>query len=77
MEIEIISFGKISGFIKNQKLEITGISDTDGLKAYLELNFPELSTMKYKLALSNNLVQHNTGISANDVIAIMPPFSGG
>lgn len=77
MEIEIISFGKISEFIKNQTIEITGINDTDGLKVYLELNYPELSKMKYKLALSNNLVQHNTHISANEVVAIMPPFSGG
>lgn len=77
MEIDIISFGKISDFIKNQRIDITCISDTDGLKIYLEKTFPEISQMKYKLALNENLIQQNTQISGNDLVAIMPPFSGG
>ncbi|MBB2148045.1 MoaD/ThiS family protein [Pedobacter gandavensis] len=77
MEIDIISFGKISEFIKNQRVDITGISDTDALKIYLEKTFPEISQMKYKLALNENLIQQNTQISGNDLVAIMPPFSGG
>lgn len=77
MEIDIISFGKISDFIKNQRIDITGISDTDALKTYLEKTFPEISQMKYKLALNENLIQQNTQISGNDLVAIMPPFSGG
>ncbi|MCX2452271.1 MoaD/ThiS family protein [Pedobacter gandavensis] len=77
MEIEIISFGKISEFIPRQKIDITGISDTDTLKVHLEKAFPQISTMKYKLALNEKLVQNNTLISGNEVVAIMPPFSGG
>ncbi|WP_316822914.1 MoaD/ThiS family protein [Pedobacter gandavensis] len=77
MEIELISFGKISEFIPRQKIDITGVSDIDALKIYLERTFPQISTLKYKLALNQNLIQHNTLISGNEVIAIMPPFSGG
>lgn len=77
MEIEIISFGKISEFIKHQKISINGISDTDELKAYLETTFPALSQIKYKLALNKNVIQNNTALSGNDMVAIMPPFSGG
>ncbi|WP_316838478.1 MoaD/ThiS family protein [Pedobacter gandavensis] len=77
MEIEIISFGKISEFIKNQKIEITGISNTDELKAYLEARFPALNNVKYKLSLNRNIIQKSTAITANDEVAIMPPFSGG
>ncbi|MFC3559214.1 MoaD/ThiS family protein [Pedobacter jamesrossensis] len=77
MEIEIISFGKVSEFISNQKIDIQDIVNTDGLKLYLEKSFPSLTTMKYKLALNKNLVQDNTEIRDKDTIAIMPPFSGG
>jgi len=77
MEIEIISFGKISDFIKNQKIVLTDINNTDELKLFLETSFPALANIKYKFALNNNVVQENTGISNHDTVAIMPPFSGG
>jgi molybdopterin synthase sulfur carrier subunit len=77
MEIEIISFGQIAEFINNQKIDIAGISDTDAFKQYLENQFPALKGMKYKLALNKNIVQENTEITNNAIIAIMPPFSGG
>lgn len=77
MEIEIISFGKISEFIGNQKIEIAAINKTDELKAYLEASFPRLRNMKYKLALNKQIIQDNSTIANNDTVAIMPPFSGG
>lgn len=77
MEIQIISFGKISEFIAHQKIEINGIRNTDELRAYLETSFPMLSNMKYKLSLNKDIVQENTVISNHDTIGIMPPFSGG
>ncbi|RYD69557.1 MAG: molybdopterin synthase sulfur carrier subunit, partial [Sphingobacteriales bacterium] len=47
MQIELISFGKISEFISNQTLEIEGIETTDDLKQHLEKTFPGLADMKY------------------------------
>lgn len=77
MEIEIISFGKISEFIGNQRFEVSGTGNTDELKEFLERSFPMLKKMKYKLALNNKTVQENLPITDNDKVAIMPPFSGG
>jgi sulfur-carrier protein len=77
MEIEIISFGQIAEFINNQKIEVDGIADTDAFKQYLEDRFPTLKSMKYKLAMNKNIVQQNTEIKNQAVVAIMPPFSGG
>lgn len=77
MEIEIISFGKISELIGNQKIEVSGTNNTDELKGYLERSFPMLNKMKYKLALNNKIVQENLPLADHDTVAIMPPFSGG
>lgn len=77
MEIEIISFGKISEIIGNQKIEVSGFNHTDELKAYLEEAYPLLENIKFKFALNNKFVQENTLISDGDTVAIMPPFSGG
>ncbi|WP_158799018.1 MoaD/ThiS family protein [Pedobacter sp. L105] len=77
MELEIISFGKIAEVINNQRIDVSGLSTTDELKAYLEKSFPLLSEMKYKLAVNKNIIQENHDLKNNDIIAIMPPFSGG
>lgn len=77
MEIELISFGKVSEIIKNQKIEFSGTCDTDGVKSYLEKSYPRLKNINYKLALNNKFLQENSQIADNDIIAIMPPFSGG
>ena len=77
MEIQIISFGKISEFIRNQKIEVSDTSNTDELKGYLERSFPMLQNVKYNLALNNKIVQENLPVADRDKVAIMPPFSGG
>jgi len=77
MEIQLISFGKISEFLHSQQLAIEGVSDTDQLKAYLESNFLQLADLKYKLAVNKILIQENTPLNNRDSVAIMPPFSGG
>lgn len=77
MELEIITFGKIAEVIDNQRLQVTNLSTTDELKLYLEKSFPLLSKMNYKLAINKNIVQENSDLKNNDIVAIMPPFSGG
>lgn len=77
MQIEIISFGKVSEFIENQYLELQDIRNIEELKHHLETTFPLLATIKYKLALNKQMVQGNPDLSNSDQIAIMPPFSGG
>ena len=77
MEIDIISFGKISEFLPAQKLELMEVRDTEALKTFLEKNYPALKELKYKLALNQELVQQNAELTDRCTIAIMPPFSGG
>lgn len=77
MEIELITFGSLTEVIKNQKIDLNEVNDTDALKTYLEHTFPALKQRKYKLALNKNLIQDKQSLHAGDTVAIMPPFSGG
>lgn len=77
MIIEILSFGKIAEIIENQKIELSGISNTDELKNYLETSFPNLKNIKYNLSLNKDMIRENRHIANNDTVALMPPFSGG
>lgn len=75
MEIKVISFGQIA--------EITGkefmveATDLESLKLYLIQKFPELSDRKFAFAVNKKLVQENIILNQNDVVALMPPYSGG
>jgi molybdopterin synthase sulfur carrier subunit len=75
MEIKVISFGQIA--------EITGkefmveATDLDSLRLYLIQKFPELSDRKFAFAVNKKLVQENIILNQNDVVALMPPYSGG
>ncbi|MFC4211258.1 MoaD/ThiS family protein [Pedobacter lithocola] len=77
MEINILSFGKIAEFITINSLHVDEIFDTDSLKQHLEKTYPKLKEIKYKLALNKQIVQQNHKLLSGDVVAIMPPFSGG
>ncbi|WP_231460285.1 MULTISPECIES: MoaD/ThiS family protein [unclassified Pedobacter] len=77
MEINILSFGKIAEIMTITSLKTDEPMDTDGLKLQLEESYPALKTIKYKLALNKQIVQQNRKLLSGDVVAIMPPFSGG
>lgn len=75
MEIKIISFGQIAEITgKEFMLEATGL---DSLKLSLIQKFPELSDKKFAFAVNRKLVQENINLNQNDVVALMPPYSGG
>jgi molybdopterin synthase sulfur carrier subunit len=77
MKLEIITFGKIAEFLERQHLELIDVRTTDELQAFLEESYPILATLKYKLALNKCIINSNVQLADSDVIAIMPPFSGG
>ncbi|KOS05131.1 hypothetical protein AM493_03060 [Flavobacterium akiainvivens] len=75
MKVRVIAFGQIA--------EITGgelfieAQDTVVLKAALQVEFPTLADKKYAIAVNNKLVTEVTALTENDVVALMPPYSGG
>jgi len=77
MEVKLICFGRIAEIIENKNMEISGITETDEFKIHIEGLYPALKTMKYKIAVNQELIQQNTPIPNNAIVALMPPFSGG
>jgi len=75
MEIRIIAFGRIAE-ITGKELMLTA-SDTDTLKQQLAGKFPQLSDMKYAVAVNKKMTEGNTELNTNDTVALMPPYSGG
>lgn len=74
-EIKIIAFGQIAEITgKELMLEAT---DLDSLKQDLKQKFPELLDIKLAFAVNRKLVENNITFKENDVVALMPPYSGG
>lgn len=75
MQVKIIAFGQIA--------EITGselfieAEEVVVLKTALQIEFPALADKKYVIAVNNKLITDNKELSENDVVALMPPYSGG
>jgi molybdopterin synthase sulfur carrier subunit len=73
--IKIISFGRLKEIL-NSDFE-TESENTDGLLIQLNERFPELKDLKLRIAVNQKIISENTELNNNDVVALMPPYSGG
>jgi molybdopterin synthase sulfur carrier subunit len=77
MEIELLFFGSLTDATTVSRLLVEGMRDTEQLKVYLEARYPALRTAKYFIAVNQQMIQQVHALQPGDVVAFMPPFSGG
>ena len=77
MEIIILGFGQITDIIGKSELKLNGVSSTEELNKKLAEIFPLLASMEYAIAINHKLIHTNTKLNNKDVVALLPPFSGG
>ena len=51
--------------------------DTAELRKQILERYPGLGQISFRLALNRVLLNEDTGLKGNDIIAILPPFEGG
>ena len=75
--MEIKTFGKISEII-NTDVNLKFPLDIKSLRSSLEKQFPDLTKIKYTIAVNNEIINDEDFIVDDvKILAIMPPFSGG
>lgn len=80
MNTKILLFGITKDLLQNASLEIEIAENTSVkmLKEALLLKYPQLNKMdSYAIAINEAYADHTAIIQKNDVIAIIPPVSGG
>ncbi|MEP7196133.1 MAG: MoaD/ThiS family protein [Saprospiraceae bacterium] len=77
MSIKILAFGKVSELVGKSTWSATEIKDTKELKEHLEKEFPELKNISYFIAVNKSLIESEIILNPEDVVALMPAFSGG
>ena len=73
--IKIISFGRLKEILGSD-LELEA-ENSDELLNQLTEKFPELEDLKLRIAVNQSIISENTELKNNDVVALMPPYSGG
>jgi sulfur-carrier protein len=76
MPVNIIIFGRLTDIAGNT-LALDNIADTNSLVKELHIRYPALAEVKYAIAVDKKLVNENTTLSENSIVALLPPFSGG
>lgn len=77
MKTTIHFYGQLTDITQASVLEMNDVPDTDSLLKNLLAQYPGLGQVKFTIAVNNSLVQNNTPLKADTIIALMPPFSGG
>ena len=77
MKISVLVFGQIAEIVNTEKLILQNVKDTDELNEQLKKEYPLLQKLAYSIAVNKKIIQSNTILTNADVVAILPPFSGG
>ena len=77
MEIEILTFVQITDIIGKSSIKISHINNTNELIDNLSQQFPELKKTRFIVAVNKQIVHQITPLKSGDVVALLPPFSGG
>ncbi|WP_134087865.1 MoaD/ThiS family protein [Olivibacter sp. XZL3] len=75
MKVKVLTFGSLTEIL--DKEFPAEASDTDSLTASLTAKYAGLRGRKFLVAVNNIIVQENMILKEQDVVALMPPYSGG
>jgi len=75
--MKVLFFGVLAECTGKQEIELSDFSDTESLKAYIELYHPDIQKYSYQISVNQNLISGNEKLQNSDEIAFLPPFAGG
>ncbi|HMT28103.1 MAG TPA: MoaD/ThiS family protein [Bacteroidia bacterium] len=77
MTIKIIFFASLADFTGKQEMELENCSSVSQLNEILNEKFAGFSNQKFAIAVNKLIVNDNLVFSDGDIVALLPPFSGG
>jgi molybdopterin converting factor small subunit len=77
MKIKILVFGQLSEIINASELALLAVNNTDELNKKLFELYPKLNEIKFILAVNKKIIHKNIPLNHEDIVALLPPFSGG
>lgn len=75
--ISIHAFGIVAEKLAASEIELSGVSDTDGILRWIREEHPSLNNVYIGIAVNRKMISENTPVTPESDIALLPPFSGG
>ncbi len=76
-KINLLSFGQLTDITGQSTWQMEDITDTEQLKKILIEKYPALANSKHLIAVNMEVILGNIKLNPGDVVALLPPFSGG
>ncbi|HNQ12763.1 MAG TPA: MoaD/ThiS family protein [Bacteroidia bacterium] len=73
----VLFFGIVKEITGVSEMEVKDCNDLYSLKETLLIQHPALKNQTFQMAVNKKIFSDNISINDNDVIALLPPFSGG
>lgn len=80
MKIQLLAFGRAKELLglKEQSIQLIGIENVSQLKVFLIEKYPSLASLNnFQIAINEQYALPDDPINENDIVAIIPPVSGG
>ncbi len=77
MKTEILLFGQLVELIGKDTISIEGCADSTILLNKLKEQYPVLAVTKFVMAIDKEIVNENKLLEEKNIVALLPPFSGG
>ncbi len=77
MPIKLLFFGSCVDASGNSETENSFVENTAQLLEQLFLQYPKLKNHKFSIAVNHKIINGNIELKDGDVVALIPPFSGG
>lgn len=75
--IELQVYGSLTDIVGRDPIVMETVADTIALKEILLQKYPALKDTPFRFAVNAELVIGNKELEPGDVVALLPPFSGG
>jgi sulfur-carrier protein len=76
-EVNIMLFGQLAELAGKDTIVLSGINNTAQLRREIDELFPSLRNIDYAIAVEKKIRHENTVVKDGNMVALLPPFSGG
>lgn len=77
MKVQVLFFASVKEFVRADSIELSNCSSLSEVKSKLTDVFPGIEQLSFAFAVNNSIQHADKPLKNGDVVALLPPFSGG
>jgi len=75
--MKVLFFGPLADLTGTTSITCSHLADTEQLLKKLSGDFPQLANRTFAVAVNKKIQVEKLSLEENDIVALLPPFSGG